>query len=223
MMHERRAETLSLVLIDHGESDFCRSRLHNDVTRAARDHGPAAFLDHCDQCDVVDKVDIHEKLDFGLCEVASYSKETAVKGLSAASSGGCDEVRSVVRFEGADFDPSSIAQRLKCRIVGCFQHDRQTCRRSELAASGRSQRPWLQFVKEYIAYLSVPNNVSTACNQSLTIAKTIVSQLFRIRDERLCVESRITALAVIIAAHPDCDVLGTCYLVELHLAWPTHS
>jgi hypothetical protein len=62
MMHERCAETLPLVLIDHGESDFCRSRPHNGVTRASRDHGPAAFLNDCDQCDVVDKVDREELL-----------------------------------------------------------------------------------------------------------------------------------------------------------------
>ena len=115
-------------------------------TRASRDHGPAAFLNDCDQCDVVDKVDIHERLDFGLSEVASYSKETAVKGLSAASSGGCD--------------PASIAQR--CRIVGCFQHDRQRAAAASSLPEAALKDLSCSF-KEQIPYLSVPNNVSTAC------------------------------------------------------------
>jgi hypothetical protein len=47
----------------------------------------------------------------------------------------------------------------------------------------------------------------------LTIAKTIVSQLFRIRDESLAVERRITAFAMVIADQPNRDVLRICHLV----------
>src|SRR5258706_7545424 len=50
-------------------------------------------------------------------------------------------------------------------------------------------------------------------DQGLTIAKTIVAQLFRVSDQSLGVESRIAALAVVIAVHPDRDVLGICHLV----------
>src|SRR5215472_18420567 len=66
MMHEGRAETLPLILIDHSESDLGLSRLHEDVTCAARDHGPAAFVNDCDQRHVIDEVDVQEKLDFRL-------------------------------------------------------------------------------------------------------------------------------------------------------------
>jgi len=41
----------------------------------------------------------------------------------------------------------------------------------------------------------------------------MASQLFRIRDESLGLERRITALAVVITAQPDRDVLGICNLV----------
>src|SRR4029453_59695 len=125
MIHECRAETLPLVLVDHSESDLGLSRLHDDVTCAARDHGPAAFVNYCDQRDVIHEVDVQETPDFRLGEVASYSKETTVEGDRTAATDGCEEVGPVVRSESADFDRAPIAQRLKCRIVGWFQHHRQ--------------------------------------------------------------------------------------------------
>jgi hypothetical protein len=125
MMHEGRAETLPLILIDHSESDLGLSRRYDNVTSAARDHAPTAFVHDCDQCDVIDEVDVQEKLDFRLRKVSFYRKETTVKGLRAAASDGGDEGGPVFRSQRANFDPASIAQRLACRIVGRFQHDRQ--------------------------------------------------------------------------------------------------
>ena len=125
MMHEGRAETLPLILIDHSESDLGLSRRCDDVTSAARDHAPPAFVHDCDHCDVIDEVDVQEELDFRLRKVSFYRKETTVKGLRAAAADGGDEVGPVFRSKRADLDPASIAQRLACRIVGRFQHDRQ--------------------------------------------------------------------------------------------------
>ena len=125
MMHEGRAETLPLIPIDHGESDLGLSRLYDNVTCAARDHGPTALVHDGDQCDVIDEVDVQEKLNFRLRKVSFYRKEATVKGLRAAAGNGRDEVGPVVRSKRADFDPASIAQRLECRIVGRFHHDRQ--------------------------------------------------------------------------------------------------
>src|SRR5262249_59177336 len=107
MMHEGCAKALPLVLVDHSESQFRLSRLHDDVTCAARDHGPAAFVNDCDQCHVIDEVDVQEKLDFRLRKVSFYRKETPVKGLRAAAGDGCDEVGPVVRSKRAGFDPGS--------------------------------------------------------------------------------------------------------------------
>jgi hypothetical protein len=61
-MHERCAETFPLVLIDDSESDLGLSGLHDHVTGAARDHQPAAFVHDCDQCDVIDEIDVDEKI-----------------------------------------------------------------------------------------------------------------------------------------------------------------
>src|SRR5262249_26147466 len=122
---ERRAETLPLIPIDDGESDLGLSRLYENVTSAAGDHAPTAFVHDRDQCDVIDEVDAQEIVDFRLCEATFYRKETTVKGLRAAASDGGDEAGPVFRSKRTDFDPASIAQRLACRIVGRFQHDRQ--------------------------------------------------------------------------------------------------
>src|SRR6266536_1474256 len=54
-------------------------------------------------------------------------------------------------------------------------------------------------------------------DQRLRIATTIISQLSRILDEPLGIESHITALAMVIAVHPDRDVLGICNLVGVVL------
>src|SRR5260370_15022526 len=101
MMHERRADTLRLVLIDNSESYLRLPRLHEDVTPTPRDHGPAAFLHYCIQRYAIHEVDIQEKIELRLRETASYRKETTVKGLHAAAVDGCDEVGSVVRSKGA--------------------------------------------------------------------------------------------------------------------------
>src|SRR6266446_8333433 len=165
MMHERRADTLRLILIDDSESYLRLPRLHEDVTPTPRDHGPAAFLHYRSQRDVIVEVDIQEKVNLRLREAASHSEETAIKGLPAAAIDGCDEVGPVVRSESADFDPPSIAQRLEYRIVGWFQHDRhvfnEPCRwlraqwrrvraRAATASStdrGRAQRPLLPLLE----------------------------------------------------------------------------
>ncbi len=137
VMHEGRAETLPLILIDHGESDLGLSRLHDDVTGAARDHGPAAFVNDCDQCDVIDEIDIHEKGDFGFGEAAFYREETAVKRLSAATTDCFDKIGPVVRSKRADFDAASIVQRLECRSPNRMASNAITscdgrCRRCDL-------------------------------------------------------------------------------------------
>ena len=56
VMHQRRADTLSLVLVDDSESHLSLPRLDDDVTPAADDHWPLPFFHHCGQGYVVHKV-----------------------------------------------------------------------------------------------------------------------------------------------------------------------
>ena len=85
MMHESRAETLPLILIDHSERDLGLSRLHDDVTCAARDHRPAGLLHHGDEGHVIDEVDVQEESHFLLREAAFHGEEAAVQGLGAGA------------------------------------------------------------------------------------------------------------------------------------------
>ena len=75
MMHEGRAETLPLILIDHGESDLGLSRLRDDVACAARDHWHALFVDDCDQRDVIDEIDAQEIVDFDSVKLRLTAKK----------------------------------------------------------------------------------------------------------------------------------------------------
>jgi hypothetical protein len=99
-------------LIDHDEGHLSPSRLHYDVPPAINDPRSPKFFKHCDQCDVIDEVDVQEECDFRLRETALHGKEPAVYGLLASAADGSKEVRPVVRSEGADFDATLIAQYL---------------------------------------------------------------------------------------------------------------
>src|SRR5260370_10219833 len=105
MMHERRADTLRLILIDDSESYLRLPRLHEDVTPTPRDHGPAAFLHYRNRRDVNHDFDIQEKVNLRLREAASHSEETAIKELPDPAIAGQDDDRSVVNYQDADFNP----------------------------------------------------------------------------------------------------------------------
>src|SRR5262245_16841623 len=64
VMHQNRTESLSLVLIEHGECDFGLARLNDDISPAADNHGLAVFFHNRDQSHLLDEVDVHEEVDF---------------------------------------------------------------------------------------------------------------------------------------------------------------
>jgi hypothetical protein len=122
MAHQRRADTLPLMPVHHHEGQLSLPGLLDDVTTATNDRRPPAFFHHGDQRYMFDKIDIQVESDFLFCEVASWSEETTVERGAAGFSDGCEEIRLVVRPEGADFDTAPTAQRLERQILGCFQH-----------------------------------------------------------------------------------------------------
>src|SRR6187431_1051788 len=61
MVQQCRANPLPLVLVDGGESHLGLLRFDDDVTSAADNHWPSAFLYHCDQGHVSDKVKVQEE------------------------------------------------------------------------------------------------------------------------------------------------------------------
>jgi Domain of unknown function (DUF4410) len=58
VVHQRRADTLSLVLVNDSESQLSLPRLDDDVTPAVDDHWPLLFFHHCDQGYVINKVNV---------------------------------------------------------------------------------------------------------------------------------------------------------------------
>src|ERR1700738_988777 len=81
MAHKCRTDPLSLVLVDHDESYLGLAGLNDHVTSAAN-HWPLAFVQHGDQGDVVDKVDVQEERDFFLRKAPFRREEAAVERLA---------------------------------------------------------------------------------------------------------------------------------------------
>ena len=64
MPHQRTADALPLVFIHDCESHLSCPRTHDDVTSATGDCAPAPFSYHCDQGNMVGKINIQEEVDF---------------------------------------------------------------------------------------------------------------------------------------------------------------
>lgn len=79
---------------------------------AADDDRLAVLFHHCDQGDVIDKVDIHEERGFLLGELALHGEETAVEGVRTHTANCPDKIVSVLRPEGADFHLAPVSHAL---------------------------------------------------------------------------------------------------------------
>jgi hypothetical protein len=58
VVHQRRADTLSLVLVNDSESHLSLPRVDDDITPAADDHWPLPFFHHCDQGYLISEVNV---------------------------------------------------------------------------------------------------------------------------------------------------------------------
>ena len=56
-----RANTLSLVVIDDGKSDFCHSGLFDDIATAGDDRGVVCLFHDRHQCNVIDEINIQKE------------------------------------------------------------------------------------------------------------------------------------------------------------------
>jgi hypothetical protein len=121
MAHQRGAEALPLEFVCHSESYLGRSGLHDDLTSAA-DNLSVSFFHYCYQGNMVEEVGIQKECDFPFRKTASYTEETAVERLVTSAANRVDEAGSIVRSEGTDFNPTSIAQHFSRRKLGCFVH-----------------------------------------------------------------------------------------------------
>ena len=61
MAHQRRADTLPLMFVDHCESKLGNSRPNNDVASAADDEASAGVLGNSCQGYVIDEINVEEE------------------------------------------------------------------------------------------------------------------------------------------------------------------
>jgi hypothetical protein len=123
MVHQGGANPLALVLVDYGESDFCFSRLDDNVTSAPDYRGSAAFLHQRDQGDVTDEIGVQVVRNFLFRKAFLRSEEAAKEGLGAGAVDRGEELIPVLWPESADFGVSSITQQHKHRIMRGFQSE----------------------------------------------------------------------------------------------------
>lgn len=64
MAHQRRANALPLIFVDHSERHLGCSRAHYDITSASDDCGSAPFSRNGDPRDVVGEIDVQEEVNF---------------------------------------------------------------------------------------------------------------------------------------------------------------
>jgi len=79
VVHQRFADALPLVLVDHSERDLRTAGLRDHVTSGADDPGPTRFLDDRNQGNVGVVIDIEEGCDILRREISFDAEETPVK------------------------------------------------------------------------------------------------------------------------------------------------
>ena len=117
MPHQRPANTLSLISVDHGECHLGLPRFHDNIPSTTYDNGLAVFFHRRDQGDVINKIHIDEELGLLLAELPFHGEETPVEGIRADTADRCDEIVPISGAKGADFDPTSVSQGLNFRIL----------------------------------------------------------------------------------------------------------
>jgi hypothetical protein len=94
----------------------------DDVSAAASDDLAAGFLRERDECDMVFKIDVHEKSALLVREVALHCKETALQRLCAGLFDRGEQVSFILPSKSPDLDLASVAKKLARSIVGGIRH-----------------------------------------------------------------------------------------------------
>src|SRR5690349_17973884 len=80
MAHQDRAKAQSLIGINDRKSDFSLAWCDDDKPSSSHDGGPAILIRYCDQCDVVDKVDIQKVVQLLLGDVLPRREKSSEYG-----------------------------------------------------------------------------------------------------------------------------------------------
>src|SRR5262245_22208938 len=104
MIHQGRANALSLVLIDHCEGHFGRSGPHHHITPAADNRRSSGLFDQRDQRDMVDEIYIHEERYFTFRKAALRYEEPTVESTGTRARYGRGQIRAIIRRERANLE-----------------------------------------------------------------------------------------------------------------------
>src|SRR5438105_2394707 len=123
MAHEDRANTLTLIGIDHDESYLSLAGLDNDIASTSDDRR-SVFIDLRDERDMVFEIDVEKKRQFLLRETLLWYEKASSQRLRAGSSDGREHLGSVIGTKCANFNRTPVAKMLDGRIVGGSGHEK---------------------------------------------------------------------------------------------------
>src|SRR6267154_3883203 len=86
MAHQDRPNALTLIVIDHDESDFCVAWLDDDESSPARDDRMSIFVDLRSERDMGFEIDIEKKGHFPFGKALLWYEEASLKRLHAGPS-----------------------------------------------------------------------------------------------------------------------------------------
>src|ERR1700733_4160583 len=124
MPHEDRADTLTLIGIDHDKSYLGLAGPDNDIASTTDDRRRFVFIDLRDERDMVFEIDVEKKRQLLLRETLLWCEKASPQRLRAGSSDRREHPGSVIGTKCADFNRTTVAKMLDGRIVSGSRHEK---------------------------------------------------------------------------------------------------
>ena len=116
--HQDRSEPLTLIGVDDCKGHLGVAAIELDVSRATGDYLFSVFVDFGNDCDVIHKIDLQEKMKLAFGEFAPRTEKAPKHRLRAGSIDRSQHALAVVRAYRADENGAPVSQgfgREKCR------------------------------------------------------------------------------------------------------------
>src|SRR6267143_5401817 len=112
MAHQDRPNALTLIVIDHDESDFSLAWLDDDITAAAHDSRSSIFVDLRNERDMGFEIDIEKEGHFPFGKALLWYEEPSLKRLHAGPSDRREHFGPVIGTKRTDFNQTAVAKML---------------------------------------------------------------------------------------------------------------
>src|SRR5712671_3880356 len=123
MAHQDRPNALTLIVINHDESDFCVAWLDDDKSSPACDDRMSIFVDLRNERDMGFEIDNEKKGHFPFGKALLWNEEASLKRLHAGAPDRREHVGPVIGTKRTDFNRTAVAKMLWGRIICGFNHD----------------------------------------------------------------------------------------------------